>query len=59
MIHNPGNMVAIDKSTHRLISAHYSSKNYNTNGITVRNWLAGQSFIVQYQYGQDIIRMYK
>ena len=59
MIHNPNNMVPIPKATHRKISGYYSSKLDFTDGLTVRNWLAGQSFEKQYQFGLDVIQMFK
>lgn len=33
------------------ISAHYLSKQFFTNGLTVRQWLSSQSFNEQYEYG--------
>lgn len=51
-IHNTNNIISIDAQTHRQISGHYTSKAYPcTNGLSVRDWLAGKSFEFQYQYG--------
>lgn len=58
MIHNTNNIVSISRTTHRAISGYYSSIQPFTNGLTVRNWLAGQSFSFQYQFGLDVIKMF-
>ena len=43
----------------RAISGYYSSVQLFTNGMAVRNWLAGQSFSVQYQFGGEWIGVLK
>ena len=58
MIQNTNNIMAISKSTHRAISGYYSSIQPFTNGMIVRNWLAGQSFSAQYQFGLDVIKLF-
>ena len=58
MIHNTDNIVSVDQATHRAISGYYSSIQPFTDGLTVRNWLAGQSFSFQYQFGLDVIDMF-
>ena len=58
MIQNTDNVVAISKETHRAISGYYSSIQPFTNGLTVRNWLAGQSFSAQYEFGLNVIEMF-
>ena len=58
MIHNTNNIISISRTTHRAISGYYSSIQPFTNGLTVRNWLAGQSFSFQYQFGLDVIKMF-
>lgn len=58
MIHNTNNIVAIDKTTHRAISGYYSSKQPFTNGMRVREWLAGQSFDSQYEFGLNVVKMF-
>jgi hypothetical protein len=55
MIQNTNNIVAIDKNTHRAISGYYSSIQIFTEGKSVRNWLAGQSFSFRYQFGLDVL----
>ena len=55
MIQNANNIIAIDKKTHRAISGYYSSIQDFSNNMTVRSWLAGQSFEVQYNFGLYVI----
>lgn len=50
-IQNTANIIAVDASTHARISAYYSSTQYFTNGMTVRDWLTGQGFQQQYDFG--------
>ncbi len=57
-IHNTSNIIAVDKATHSQITGHYNKILNYTNGMTVRNWLAGQSFETQYNYGIDILKQY-
>ena len=52
------NKVRIDYATHRAISGYYSSKQSFTNGMRVRDWLAGQSFAEQTAFGWSIIDHY-
>ena len=58
MIQNTNNIMSISKTTHRAISGYYSSVQRFTNGMTVRNWLAGQSFSAQYEFGINVIKMF-
>ena len=58
MIQESGNKVSVPYSLHRKISGHYSSKPNFTNGLRVRDYLAGRSFEEQYLYGLDIIDRY-
>ena len=56
-IHNTSNIIAVDAKTHGKISGHYNSKQYGfTDGKSVRDWLAGQSFELQYEYGLGVLR---
>ena len=57
-IHNTNNIIAINADVHRMISGYYSSKQIFTNGLTVRNWLAGQSFEAQTQFGKHVIKLF-
>lgn len=58
MIQNTNNIMSISKTTHRAISGYYSSVQPFTNGMIVRNWLAGQSFSAQYEFGINVIKMF-
>ena len=51
LIQNTANIIAIDVNTHKEISALYSSKADYSKGLTVRNWLVGQSYEEQYEFG--------
>ena len=51
------NKIELPYDTHRAISGYYSSKQYFTNGMRVRDWLAGQSFEFQTQFGWNVIEM--
>ena len=62
LIQSSSNKVTLDYSAHRKISGFYSSKQPElTNGsnLRVRDWLAGQSFEFQTEFGRDIIRRYR
>lgn len=52
------NKVELDYYVHRRISGYYSSKQPFTNGLRVRDWLAGQSFESQTAFGWSIVDMY-
>ena len=58
MIQNTNNIIAVSKTTHRAISGYYSSVQPFTGGMIVRNWLAGQSFSAQYEFGLNVIKMF-
>ena len=58
MIQNTNNIMSISKTTHRAISGYYSSVQPFTDGMIVRNWLAGQSFSAQYEFGINVIKMF-
>jgi hypothetical protein len=58
-LHNTENVIAIDEGVHRQISAYYSSKDPRfTGGLTVRQWLSGQSFQAQRAFGLKILQDY-
>ncbi len=57
-IQNTANIIAVDAPTHAKISAYYSSMQYFTNGMTVREWLTGQSFQQQYDFGISILKQF-
>jgi hypothetical protein len=54
-VHNTRNVVSVESgfsgSIHSQLSGHYSSIQPYTNGLTVREWLTGQSFQAQFDYG--------
>ena len=54
-IHNPFNMDPVFSETNQLKANYYSSKQFFTNGGTVRDWLTGQSFADQYEFGMDVL----
>jgi hypothetical protein len=55
-IQNTNNLIAVDSATHAKISGYYSSKQAFTGGKTVRNWLAGQSYEKQFEFGMQKLR---
>ena len=57
-IHNTGNVIAIDKAIHRQISGFFSSNIGGPGTQTVRNWLAGQSFEAQYEFGIQVLQKF-
>ncbi|MBR1599900.1 MAG: hypothetical protein IJ661_13460 [Lachnospiraceae bacterium] len=59
LIHNTNNIISIDRATHRKISGYYSTKSFDfTNGLSVRDWLAGQSYEEQYKFGIEVLRKF-
>jgi RHS repeat-associated protein len=57
-VNNVNNIISIphgNGTVHSKISAHYSSKFDHTNGLTVRDWLATQSFEDQFKYGKELL----
>ncbi|WP_434781945.1 SitA5 family polymorphic toxin [Corallococcus caeni] len=59
-LHNTENVIAIDETIHQQISRYYSSKDLVTTGgqMTVRQWLRGQSFQAQRDFGMRILMRY-
>ena len=57
-LHNTENVMAIDAKVHQQISAFYSSKVPFTGGQTIRQWLSGQSFQAQREFGLNTLRAY-
>jgi len=55
-IHNTNNLIAVDSATHAKMSGYYSSKQAFTGGKTVRDWLAGQSYEKQFEFGMQKLR---
>jgi hypothetical protein len=58
-IHNTNNLIAVDKATHAKISGYYNTKSFDfTGGLSVRDWLAGQSFEAQYEFGLNVLKKF-
>ncbi len=53
-IHNPANLNPVSAQVNQLKANYYSSIQPGTEGMTVRNWLNGQSFADQYAYGMRV-----
>jgi RHS repeat-associated core domain len=59
LIHNVNNVTSISKDVHEQITAYYNTTTFDfTGGLSVRNWLAGQSFEVQYQFGLEVLEKF-
>lgn len=50
-IHNTENVIAVDARIHERLSAYYSSKQPFAGTGTVREWLRGQSYAQQREFG--------
>ena len=58
-IHNTSNIIAVDAATHAKITGYYNTTTYKfTGGLSVRDWLAGQSYEYQYEFGLNVLREY-
>jgi putative cell wall-binding protein len=58
-IHNTNNVIAVDSATHAKISGYYNSIRPDISGnMRVRDWLAGQSYEYQYEFGIDILKQF-
>jgi hypothetical protein len=53
-IHNPANLNPVSAQVNQLKANYYSSIQPGTEGMTVRNWLNGQSFADQHAYGMRV-----
>jgi RHS repeat-associated protein len=59
MIQNPDNIVTVNAVDHAQISGYYNSIDPGlSESLRVRDWLAGQSFDFQYNFGQGILDEY-
>ena len=58
-IQAPQNKITLSYDVHRKISGYYSSKPPEFGGLRVRDWLKGQSFEAQTEFGWKIIRQYR
>lgn len=56
-VNNTSNVIAVDAQTHAKISGYYNTTTFDfTSGSSVRNWLAGQPFEVQFDFGMNVLR---
>ena len=59
IIQNTNNVIAVDAATHAKISGYYSTKSFDfTEGLSVRDWLAGQSFETQFEFGLNVLKKF-
>lgn len=59
MINNEKNLISIDKGLHRKISGYYGSIDPEfCDTMKIRDWLAGQSYQAQYEFGLNVIKMF-
>jgi RHS repeat-associated protein len=54
-VHNPFNLNPVPARINQLKADYYSSKRSFTGGGTVRDWLTGQSYRDQYEFGMDVL----
>jgi hypothetical protein len=57
-IHNVDNVIMVSTDLHRSISGFYSSKQWWTAGLTVREWVQMMPYEQQHQYGLDVMRWF-
>jgi hypothetical protein len=57
-IHHVDNVISVPAPVHHRITGFYNSIQDFTNGQTVRQWLNGQSFEFQREFGMDILRRF-
>jgi hypothetical protein len=55
-INSDENIMGLQTDVHQKVSGYYSSKQGFTNQQGVRDWLAGQSYEQQYQFGVNYLR---
>jgi RHS repeat-associated protein len=55
-IHSTDNVIALDAAAHHRISGYYNSIQEFTDGKRVREWLAGQSYEYQREFGLETVR---
>ena len=54
-IQNTNNVINIDSKVHDKISGYYNSIQEFSNGMRVRDWLVGQDFKTQYEFGIKVL----
>ncbi len=56
-IHNINNIISIPKEIHQKITGYYNSIDSTlSETMRVRDWLAGQSYDVQYKFGMEVLK---
>ena len=56
-VNNTSNVIAVDAQTHARISGYYNTTTFDfTGGLSVRNWLTGQPFQVQFDFGMNVLQ---
>ena len=56
-IHNTSNMIQVEKSVHHQITGYYNTKHFEfTYGESVRDWLSGQTFESQTEFGVKVLK---
>ena len=59
LIQNTDNIIKVSREVHRQISAYYKTTTFDfTNGLSVRDWLAGQSFQFQRDFGIEVLKQF-
>lgn len=58
LIQNTENVLPVERVVHYQISGYYASIRPFTDGLRVRDWLAGQSFETQFSFGLQVLRDY-
>ena len=55
---NVNNIISVSKDVHNKITGHYNTTTFDftAKGQSVRDWLAGNSFQFQYEYGLKVLR---
>ena len=59
MINSVENLINVSEEVNREVNAIYSSKQYYSEGKTVREWLKGKSWEEQYKFGEETIEEVK
>jgi hypothetical protein len=54
-IHNAANVRNVTRGVNQAIADYYSSKQLFTGGLTVRQWLSGQSWAEQFRFGVETL----
>lgn len=56
VVHSAANLRPVPASINAAKAAYYASKQPFSNGLRVRDWLAGQDFATQREFGLDVLR---